>query len=305
MNASSVAGGTVSTVSAPDQRVDVIGVRVARVLGAGRRPQQALRSRARRGQLGPARRRDGPLVDLVRHLGVGDRQLAQQRLAARRQRRAPPRPCPSAACRRRCRRATRRSWPPTRGRRAMPPAATRSSSPARYASTTSSYCSSEKISVTLTLTPLRGEGADRRDALGRRRHLDHDVGTPDLGRQPQPLRHRLVGRGRQLRQHLQRDRARRRRCSPGTAAASDRRRRGCPRSPAARRSPSSSGPRRPACAAPPRSHPTRRSPSRRWSGSTSCRARPARSASASPPDVQQAAAHVVVPDALAEGVGTW
>ena len=35
-----------------------------------------------------------------------------------------------------------------------PPAATRSSRPARYASTTSSYCSSEKINVTLTLTPL-------------------------------------------------------------------------------------------------------------------------------------------------------
>ena len=45
--------------------------------------------------------------------------------------------------------------------------------------------------------------------------------------------------------------------------------------------------RRPACAARPRSRPTRRSPSRRWSGSTSSRARPARSASPARPSVSR------------------
>ena len=56
-----------------------------------------------------------------------------------------------------------------------------------------------------TLTPCAVQRAHRRDPFGRRRDLDHDVGPPDQVRQAQPLGDGLLGVGGKLGQHLQRD----------------------------------------------------------------------------------------------------
>ena len=100
----------VLTVSGADQRVQVERVGVARVLGPRRRPQQPLRPRALRRQRLPARRRR-LFVDLVGQLGVGDGDLAAQRLRARRVGRALGRLLVQQLVAGRCRRARRRSWP--------------------------------------------------------------------------------------------------------------------------------------------------------------------------------------------------
>ena len=65
---------------AADQRLDIEHVRIARVLGAGRRPQQPLRHRALGGERLPARRGRDFEIMLIGHLGIGDRDLAAHRL---------------------------------------------------------------------------------------------------------------------------------------------------------------------------------------------------------------------------------
>ena len=62
-----------------DQLLDIENVGIVLVLGAGGGPQQPLRLGALGGELLPARSRKQPLVVLVGHLGIGDRDLALQR----------------------------------------------------------------------------------------------------------------------------------------------------------------------------------------------------------------------------------
>ncbi len=86
------------------------------------------------------------------------RSCRMQRLARASRRRPAPAFAASsafwrAACRRRCRRARRRSSRPKRSARELAARCDAVLEPREYASTTSSYWSSEKISVTLTLTP--------------------------------------------------------------------------------------------------------------------------------------------------------
>ena len=63
---------------AADERLDIHRVLVGRVFGAGGRPEQALRLRARRGQTLPARSGEQRLVASVGEFGVGDCRLAAQ-----------------------------------------------------------------------------------------------------------------------------------------------------------------------------------------------------------------------------------
>ena len=61
-----------------DELFDVVGVRIARVLGRGAGPQAPLAARAGFAQLVPARTGKELLVALIGHLRVGDGRLAQQ-----------------------------------------------------------------------------------------------------------------------------------------------------------------------------------------------------------------------------------
>src|SRR5207302_236995 len=63
-----------------DELLDVVRVRIARILRRGARPEAALRARARLAQPVPARAAEQLLPPLVRHLRVGDRGLAVQPL---------------------------------------------------------------------------------------------------------------------------------------------------------------------------------------------------------------------------------
>ena len=67
----------------PDQLVDIEHVAIGFVLGAGRSPQQPLRFCAFRGQRLPARAVEQPLVALIGELGIGDGDLALERIEAR------------------------------------------------------------------------------------------------------------------------------------------------------------------------------------------------------------------------------
>ena len=67
----------------PDQLLDIEHVAIGLVLGAGGGPQQPLRLGAFRGQRLPARAVEQPLVALIGELGVGDGDLALERLEAR------------------------------------------------------------------------------------------------------------------------------------------------------------------------------------------------------------------------------
>ena len=64
---------------APDQRLHIEHVAIGRVLGAGRRPEQALRPRALGRERLPAVARDQLEIILISELGVGDRDLPAQR----------------------------------------------------------------------------------------------------------------------------------------------------------------------------------------------------------------------------------
>ena len=66
----------------PDQLLDIEHVAIGLVLGAGRGPQQPLRLCALRGQRLPARAGEQPLVALIGELGVGDGDLALERVEA-------------------------------------------------------------------------------------------------------------------------------------------------------------------------------------------------------------------------------
>ena len=68
---------------APDQLLDIEHVAIGLVLGAGRSPQQPLRLCAFRGQRLPARAVEQPLVALIGELGIGDGDLAFERIEAR------------------------------------------------------------------------------------------------------------------------------------------------------------------------------------------------------------------------------
>ena len=245
MNASSVAGGTVSTVSAPDQRVDVVGVRVARVLGARRRPQQALRARAGGGQLAssaaPRSCAGRSRTPSWRWRWPSLPSSASQRAASVR---APPRAFSLSSLSQTLSTRDTKKLATDASPSSLPPGGDAVLEARQVRLDHLLVLQQREDQRDVDAHPLGGQRADRRDPLGRRRHLDHDVGAPDRGAPAAaPPRRSCSVVGRQLGQHLQRDAPVDAAALLEDAAAAGRRRRGCPRSPAARRSRSSSGPR--------------------------------------------------------------
>ena len=189
-----------------DQLLDVAHITVARVLGAGARPQQTLWVGASRGQRLPLGRATQVQVTLIGQLGVGDRHGAEKTGQRR------------ARGRIRLRRQSRRDQSidhrvnpaheetgHTAHAGRITPFPTHRERPSTYARATCFVTLDAKEERDVDVDALAGQLPDGGQPLRGGRHLDHHVLPADGLPQAASLRDRRVGVVREIWRHLEAD----------------------------------------------------------------------------------------------------